>query len=90
MKGYWLTIFTGVLGFMVLMPAGLLAQEVRTEPLWPAGAPDALGTEEKDVPKLIIYPAEPSLAKETGIVISRAVAMAGWPWGTKATTLPAG
>jgi acetyl esterase/lipase len=47
----------------------LCADEPKTELLWPAGAPDALGTEEKDQPKLIIYQAPKEKANGTAMVV---------------------
>src|SRR5690606_29846526 len=47
----------------------LSAAEPVTEPLWPAGAPNALGTAEKDKPKLIIYLPEKDKATGCAIVV---------------------
>ena len=48
---------------------GELFAEPKTELLWPSGAPDAKGTEEKDKPKLIIYLPEKKLANGAAVVI---------------------
>lgn len=45
------------------------ADEPRTELLWPQGAPGAVGTEDKDQPKLIIYQAPKESANGTAVVI---------------------
>lgn len=47
----------------------LAAQEGKTELLWPNGAPDAAGTEDKDKPTLITYLPEAEQATGTGIII---------------------
>lgn len=54
--------------------ATTLAQEAaaptsKTELLWPAGAPGANGTEDKDKPTLIIYLPDPSKATGCGVVV---------------------
>ena len=38
-------------------------------PLWPDGAPGALGKEDKDMPTLTIYPADAAKASGAAIVI---------------------
>src|SRR4029079_16065124 len=43
--------------------------EPKTELLWPAGAPGALGNEEKDKPTLIIYLPEKSAATGAAVVV---------------------
>jgi acetyl esterase/lipase len=47
----------------------LSAAEPQTEPLWPDGAPGALGEEEKDRPKLILYKADPENSVGTAVVV---------------------
>ncbi len=46
---------------------GVSAQE--TLPLWPAGAPGALGTAEEDTPALTVYPANGARANGSAVVI---------------------
>ena len=57
----------------VILAAGLVATaaaaEPKTELLWPAGAPGALGTEDKDKPQLIVYVPEKDKANGCGIVV---------------------
>lgn len=43
--------------------------QARTELLWPGGAPGAVGSEEKDQPKLIIYRAPRETANGTAVVV---------------------
>ena len=45
------------------------AQSPQSTPLWPAAAPGALGTADKDIPTLTRYPAKPDLATGAAIVI---------------------
>jgi len=52
-----------------LTPALSEAAEPKTELLWPAGAPDAKGTEAKDKPTLIIYPAPTESNTGAAVVI---------------------
>src|SRR5262252_7915620 len=47
----------------------LLAQQPPVEPLWPAGAPGALGAEDADIPTLTIYKADTAKAVGTGVVV---------------------
>jgi acetyl esterase/lipase len=54
--------------FLFLLVAGpAWGAEPKTEPLWPAGAPGALGNEAKDKPTLIIY--QPEKPNGTAIVV---------------------
>jgi acetyl esterase/lipase len=46
-----------------------LAQQPQAVPLWPNGAPGALGTEDKDIPTLTHYPAKPDKATGACVVI---------------------
>jgi acetyl esterase/lipase len=46
-----------------------MAQPTNTFPLWPKGAPGALGTAEKDIPTLTVYLPEPSKASGSAMVI---------------------
>ncbi len=62
---WWLAVCCGLL----VGPRSLGAVEPTTTLLWPAGAPGALGAEEKDQPKLIIYPAPAETACGAAIVI---------------------
>jgi acetyl esterase/lipase len=53
---------------MTLFPLfQVLAQQAL--PLWPAGAPGALGTADKDIPTLTPYPAKPDRATGAAVVI---------------------
>ncbi len=56
---------------IILLSAALLshAQGKDAFPLWPDGAPGALGKEEKDIPTLQPYLPEPSIASGAAIVI---------------------
>lgn len=48
-----------LLGLALMVSIGLAAAPIETRPLWPHGAPGALGTEPKDIPTLTRYaPAE--------------------------------
>ncbi len=59
---------TPALAVLVLATASLLhAQE--TLPLWPEGAPGALGKDDKDIPTITIYPANPANASGAAMVI---------------------
>ena len=51
----------------LLLAAGAQAADPKTEPLWPKGAPGALGEEPKDKPQLIIY--QPEKPNGAAIVI---------------------
>jgi acetyl esterase/lipase len=57
----------GVWWIVCALSAPVLSAEPKVELLWPKGAPGALGTEEKDQPKLIIY--LPDKEKATGAAI---------------------
>jgi acetyl esterase/lipase len=46
-----------------------LAAEPQVEPLWPNGAPGAVGNEDADRPTLSIYLPEPARAARTGVVV---------------------
>ena len=54
---------------LLALPLCLNAQTNMTFPLWPDGAPGALGKEAKDVPTLTIYLAAPDKATGAAIVI---------------------
>ncbi len=56
-----------LLGGLALAPAQ--SQSSNAVPLWPEGAPDALGKEPKDIPTLTPYLAEPANATGAAIVI---------------------
>lgn len=45
------------------------AEEPQSEPLWPAGAPSALGSEPKDVPRLIHYRLSESASPTSAVVV---------------------
>jgi acetyl esterase/lipase len=64
----WYRSFVGLV-LLCLAVSSLRADEPKTELLWPAGAPGALGSEEKDQPKLIIYLAPKEKATGVGIVV---------------------
>ncbi len=49
--------------------AAVMAQPTNSFPLWPDGAPGALGKEDKDIPTLTPYPAAPAKATGAAIVI---------------------
>lgn len=59
------TLFTAIL----LFAAQSLARPQQAVPLWPNGAPGALGKEDKDVPTLTPYPASPDKATGAAMVI---------------------
>ncbi len=55
---------------LTLLPIVLSAQIPRSEfPLWPDGAPGALGKEAKDIPTLTPYVANPAIATGAAVVI---------------------
>jgi acetyl esterase/lipase len=55
---------------LVLTTAAALGAEVKEPmPLWPDGAPGALGKEDKDTPTLTAYLPDPAVASGAGIVI---------------------
>jgi len=60
---------TLILGFMLLGNLVLLAATKDPLPLWPEGAPGALGKEDKDIPTLTPYLPEASKATGAAIVI---------------------
>jgi acetyl esterase/lipase len=49
--------------------ASALAQPTNSSPLWPEGAPGALGSEDKDIPTLTPYWPEPAKATGAAVVI---------------------
>ncbi len=49
-------------GALMMFGLSLNAAEPQPVALWPNGAPGALGTDEKDVPQLRFYPADPAIA----------------------------
>ncbi|MCL5097321.1 MAG: alpha/beta hydrolase [Candidatus Omnitrophica bacterium] len=53
----------------ILMPLSLRAASETPVPLWPNGAPGALGNQEKDIPTLTPYLPDPALATGAAIVI---------------------
>lgn len=57
------------LAWCLLIGSMAVAAEPKTELLWPAGAPDAAGTEAKDKPTLIIYPAPTEANTGAAVVI---------------------
>jgi acetyl esterase/lipase len=67
-SGAWNRGFIGLV-LLCLAVSSLRADDPKTELLWPAGAPGALGSEEKDQPKLIIYLAPKEKATGVGIVV---------------------
>lgn len=56
---------------IVLLAAGLLAraEDLQPIPLWPGPAPGSLGNEEKDIPTLTPFPADPARASGAAIVV---------------------
>ncbi len=54
---------------LLLAAAVLFPQEPKTEPLWPGGAPGAVGSEEADQPSLTIHLPPASKAVRTGVVV---------------------
>lgn len=52
-----------------LLMFGVVQAEPKTELLWPQGAPEAKGTEEKDQPKFIIWLPEAEKAVGCGVVV---------------------
>jgi len=57
----------------ILPLAAALAQQPpahhKVEPLWPGGAPGAVGTTEADKPNLTVYPAPKATAVRTGVIV---------------------
>ncbi|HYI96571.1 MAG TPA: alpha/beta hydrolase [Bryobacteraceae bacterium] len=51
----------------ILLAAAAFAQTV--EPLWPNGAPGAVGTEDRDKPTLTLRPADPAKANGTAVIV---------------------
>lgn len=51
-------------------PAPPLIQDPQTIPLWPSGAPGALGTEERDTPALTIYMPPNTTGPMTAVIIA--------------------
>src|SRR3954466_13523384 len=47
----------------------IAAPEPKVEPLWPKGAPNAAGSEDRDTPTLTVFPADPAAATGTAVVI---------------------
>ncbi len=62
------TIFFGI-GLCYFGAFAHAIQEPRSELLWPLGAPGALGEEDKDKPKLILYPVSEKEANGAAVVI---------------------
>src|SRR5678815_366828 len=59
-------------GIILFMLAALWSASVNAQdaiPLWPDGAPGALGKEEKDIPTLTPYLADPAIATGAAMVI---------------------
>jgi acetyl esterase/lipase len=61
-------LLIGISGVWTVSPAHAF-QEPKTELLWPAGAPGATGSEDKDKPKLIRYLASEKAANRAAVVI---------------------
>src|SRR3990172_5947148 len=57
------------LALLTLLVPALQAQTNLTFPLWPEGAPGALGKEDKDIPTLTPYRPDPAQATGAAIVI---------------------
>lgn len=57
------------IALLTLTASAVLAQTNLTFPLWPDGAPGALGKEDKDIPTLTVYLPEPSRATGAAVVI---------------------
>jgi hypothetical protein len=56
--------------FLLLVACGaLVAQEPRTQLLWPEGAPGAVGTQDADKPSLTIYLPPPGKSNGTAVVV---------------------
>lgn len=55
-----------LLATLAALAVGALAQEI---PLWPQGAPGALGTEPKDIPTVTFFPADAQTASGAALVI---------------------
>lgn len=69
-EAHRLWYLAGVIAIAICLAGGVCrGDDPRTELLWPAGAPGALGTEEKDQPKLIIYLAPKGKANGTAMVV---------------------
>src|SRR5262249_10473585 len=72
-------VATGFLGVLVVLvlarPAALAAEDPKTFPLWPAGAPGALGNESGDafhagdIPTLTVYRPDPDKATGAAVVV---------------------
>jgi acetyl esterase/lipase len=60
---------TSLLLAMLTLTLATQAEPQKPLPLWPDGAPGALGTADKDIPTLTPYPAEPGKATGAAIVI---------------------
>ena len=54
---------------MLFTAARLAAQTPTTLPLWPLGAPGALGTNAADIPTLTVFPADPTNATGAAMVV---------------------
>jgi len=65
----WLRVLLSVVLWGWLAVGIGAAAEPKTELLWPSGAPDAKGTEAKDKPTLIIYPAPADSNTGAAVVI---------------------
>jgi acetyl esterase/lipase len=57
------------LNFLALLLCACAASAQTTIPLWPDGAPGALGTADKDVPTLTVQTADPAIATGAAMVI---------------------
>ena len=66
------------------------AQSTNSFPLWPDGAPGALGQSERDIPTLTVYLPDPTNATGAAMVICPGGAYAYNRQNTKANTTPAG
>jgi len=59
-----------LLGLVALSPRPARADDPKTYPLWPSGAPGALGQDPKtDVPTITVYPAPPDKATGASVVV---------------------
>lgn len=58
-----------MLAFLMLTAGAVLAQTNLTFPLWPGGAPGALGQQDKDIPTLTAYLPAPDRASGAAVVI---------------------
>jgi acetyl esterase/lipase len=61
--------FILALGLIIGWPAFAPAQSTNCFPLWPAGAPGALGKEDKDIPTLTVFLPAPDKATGAALVI---------------------